>query len=114
MVKRSMEGFQDTFRVSMPALLTVSRELSVAHHIPLGNLERAFTEREVIHWAMADLDLTPDEVGDRGSATRVVKLSRMPPKKGSEAVSGSPQSLVERLINKLEALSVLDAEERKE
>jgi electron transfer flavoprotein beta subunit len=113
MVKRLSDGYVDTLRVSMPALLTVSRELSVPHHIPLGDLERAFSEGEVIRWGRADLNLSPEEVGDKGSATRVVKLSRMLPKRGGEIVTGSPQTLVERLINKLEALSILDEQDRK-
>lgn len=109
-VKRLYDGFLDTFRVNTPALLTVSQELSSPHHIPLGDLERAFSDREIIRWAMKDLNLKPEEVGLGGSATRAWKLHKAAPKRRGEVVTGSPQSLVEHLIRKLEALSILDEE----
>jgi electron transfer flavoprotein beta subunit len=108
MVKRLSDGFLHTLRVAMPALLTVSRELSIPRHLALGNLEKAFSEREVICWGRGELNLSEDEVGQRGSATWIVKLVRMPPKRKGEMVTGTPQTLVDRLMYKLEALSILD------
>jgi electron transfer flavoprotein beta subunit len=114
MVKRLHDGFLDTFRVSRPALLTVSQELSSPHHIPLADVERAFSDREIIRWGMKDLSLKPEEVGLGGSATRVRKLHKAAFKRRGEVVTGSPQSLVEHLIRKLEALSILDEENASE
>lgn len=113
MVKRLYDGFLDTLRVSLPALLTVSHELSVPHHIPLGDLEKSFSEEEVIRWGLEHLDLKEEEVGLCGSATRVWKLHKAPSKRGGDIASGSPQSLAEHLIRKLEALSIIDEEEEK-
>lgn len=113
MVKRLYDGFLDTLRVSLPALLTVSHEISVPHHIPLGNLEEAFSEGEVIRWGLEHLDLKEEEVGLCGSATRVWKLHKAEAKRGGIIVSGSPQSLAENLIRKLEALSIIDEEAEK-
>ena len=109
-VKRLDDGFLHTIRVSLPALLTVSQDLSTPHHIPFGDLEMAFSNREVIHWGLDDLDLKPEKVGFSGSATRVVKLHKSPLKRKGEVVSGAPQILVEHLLKKLEALSILDEE----
>ena len=109
-VKRFNEGFLDTLRVTMPVLLTVSQELPPLHHIPLGNLEMAFSNREITYWGLNDLNLKPEEVGFKGSTTQVAKLVKPPPRKRGEIVSGSPQTLVEHLIKKLEALSILDEE----
>ena len=44
LVKQLSDGFLNTFKVRMPALLTVSNELFVPHHISLGDLERAFSD----------------------------------------------------------------------
>ncbi|MBA7688935.1 hypothetical protein ES703_97424 [subsurface metagenome] len=81
---------------------------SACHKAP--DLERAFSDREIIRWAMKDLNLKPEEVGLGGSATRAWKLHKAAPKRRGEVVTGSPQSLVEHLIRKLEALSILDEE----
>jgi electron transfer flavoprotein alpha/beta subunit len=82
----------------------------VPHHIPLADLERAFTEQHVPRWGIKDLGLRPEEVGLAGSATRVWKLYKPPPKRKGEVISGTPQELVGHLMEKLEALSILDEE----
>jgi electron transfer flavoprotein beta subunit len=109
-VKQVSEGLIYTLRVSLPALLTVSPEVTVPHHIPMADLERAFTELKVTKWGIQELGLSPDEVGLAGSATRVWRLFKPPPKRKGEVVFGSPHDLVEQLMEKLEALSILDEE----
>ena len=110
-VKQVSDGFQNTYRVAFPALLTVSRGLNVPHHIPLGALEQAFSNGRVIQWGLKDLNLRPEEVGFRGSATTVLRLYRPPPKRKGEVVSGSSQTLAEQLVAKLVSLSILDEDE---
>jgi electron transfer flavoprotein beta subunit len=110
MVKQISDGYLNTFRVSMPALLTVSPELCRPDHIPLGALERAFSQGVIIRWGIADLDLSPDEVGFKGSATWVSRLHKPPPKRKGEILNASPQALSERIIDTLEALNILDEE----
>jgi electron transfer flavoprotein beta subunit len=110
-VKQLSDGFQNTYRVSFPALLTVSQGLNVPRHIPMGDLEQAFSKGRVIRWGLKDLDLRPDEVGLSGSATTVLRLYKPPQKRKGEIVSGSSQVLAEHLIAKLVSLSVLDEDE---
>jgi electron transfer flavoprotein beta subunit len=109
-VKQLSEGLIYTLRVSMPALLTVSQDLALPHHIPLADLENAFTGGSVLVWGLDELGLHPDEVGLRGSATRVWRLHKPPPKRKGEVLTGPVHELVELLIEKLEALSILDEE----
>lgn len=111
MVKQVSDGFLNTFRVSLPALVTVSRDLSVPDHLSLGDIERAFAARDIHVWGLPDLDLRTREVGMEGSATKVLRLYRPPPKRKGEIVSGSSEEVVERLIRKLESLSIIDEED---
>ena len=114
-VKRVSDGFLDTIKVTLPALLTVTRGLCPVRDMPLGALETAFSQKDVVRWGVDDLGLKKEEVGLEGSATRVWKLRPPPPKRKGELVSGSPQTLLDNLIRKLEALSILDEEDvRKE
>lgn len=110
-VKQLSDGFQNTYRVSLPALLTVSHGLNVPRHIPLGQLEQAFSTTRVLRWGLKDLKLRPEEVGFSGSATTVLKLYKPPQKRKGEVVSGSSQTLAEHLINKLVSLSILDEDD---
>jgi len=109
-VKQLGEGLLSTLRVTLPALLTVTHDLFPPHHIPLGDLERAFSERQVLRWGIEDLGLNPEEVGWAGSATQVWRLYKPPPRRKGEVISGTPQELVQHLVDKLEALSILDEE----
>jgi electron transfer flavoprotein beta subunit len=113
-LKRISDGFLDTLEVALPALLIVTQELCPVRDLPLGSLEMAFSEKDIIRWGIEDLDLKKEEVGIEGSATQVVKLGSPLPDREGEVVSGPPQSLVDNLIHKLEALGVLGEQNGKE
>ena len=113
-VKRLSDGFLDTIRVSLPALLAVTQELCAVRNLPLGALESAFSRNEIIRWNAETLNLKEKEVGLDGSPTRVWKLRPPPPRRGGEILSGPPEQLVENLLHKLEALSILDEEDGSE
>jgi electron transfer flavoprotein beta subunit len=110
-VKRLSDGFLETLRVNMPAVLSVSQELCSVRHLPFGAVEVAFSDRDVTQWGLEDLNLREEEVGFKGSATQVWKLQPPPPRRKGDLVTGSPQILVDHLIRKLEALSILDEED---
>ena len=110
-VKNFSDGFLDTRRVTLPALLTVSQDLCQVRDLPLGALEEAFSHKTIVQWGIHDLDLKKGEIGLEGSATRVLSLLSPPPRKEGEIITGSPQTLVDGLIRKLEALSILDEED---
>ena len=108
------DGFLDTVRADLPALLTVARELCPVKDLALGSLEEAFSNTRVIRWGRDDLGLDSSEVGFEGSATRVFRLRPPPPKREGEVVAGSAKDLCETLIHKLEALSILDEDDGNE
>ena len=113
-VKRVADGFLETIRVSLPVLVSVVQGALAVRHLRLGALEEAFSRKGIIRWGMGDLGLRRDEVGFEGSATQVWRLRPPPPRRKGEMVSGSPQILLEHLISKLEALSLLDEEDESE
>jgi electron transfer flavoprotein alpha/beta subunit len=110
LVRQVSDGFLNTFRVILPALLTVSHELSVPRFLSFGDIERAFSTGRIARWGLDDLGLEACEVGFEGSATKVLRLYRPPPKQRGEVATGSTQELVERIIHRLESLSIIDEE----
>jgi hypothetical protein len=79
---------------------------------PFGDIERAFRTGRITRWDLGDLGLEEGEVGFEGSATKVLRLYRPPPKQRGEVATGSTKELVERIIQKLESLSIIDEEEQ--
>jgi electron transfer flavoprotein alpha/beta subunit len=112
-VNRLSDGFIETVRVAMPVLLSVRRELARVRDLDLGSLEGAFSEAQIVRWGVKELELSEEEVGLKGSATQVWKLRPPAPRARGEILQGSPQILVRRLMEKLEALSMVDEEDAK-
>jgi len=110
-VTRLSDGILDSVEVTLPALLIVRHGLCPVRDLPLGALETAFTEKDIIQWGIEDLNLKKEDVGLEGSATRVRKLHPPSPKREGELVTGSPQVLVDHLLRKLEEMSILDEED---
>jgi electron transfer flavoprotein alpha/beta subunit len=100
--------------VAPPALLIVTRGLCRVPDLPLGALEEAFSRTDIVRWGLEDLGLAREEVGLEGSATRVWTLRTPPPRREGKTVSGSPADLVDHLIRRLEALSILEEADGKD
>jgi electron transfer flavoprotein beta subunit len=101
MVERSADGFLDCFEVFFPAGLSIHSSAIQPRDVGLLGIEFSFEEREVKHWNLADLGISADHVGERGSATQVLALSRMESDGKCEFLSGSAMEQVEALINRL-------------
>ena len=110
-VERLSDGFLDTVAVTLPALISVNRDLYPVRSLALGALEAAFSQGDVIRWGREELGLSEKEVGLRGSATRVQRLLPPASTRKGEIVNGSPRLLVDRLIGTLETLGFLDEED---
>lgn len=110
LVKRVSDGFEETLKVPLPALLTVTHDFCAVRDLPLGDLETAFSRKTVTRWGLQDLGLAASEVGLTGSATQVRTLHPPPPREGGKRLEGSPEELVDGLIRKLEDMSILDEE----
>lgn len=126
--RRTGGGFRTVERTPLPALITVG----VGANIPRYPTLRARLQARsapIPRWGMAELGLTPAQVGEAGSALRTVALRRPPPdlrglvdpssdlpaeerwmmaisggvrEREGALVEGSPDKLAERLVRYLE------------
>jgi len=100
-VERSADGFLDCFEVFFPAGLSIHSGANRPRDVGLLGIEVGFEERKVKHWNLADLDIPANHVGEGGSATQVLALSRVESAGKCEFLSGSAVEQVEALINRL-------------
>jgi electron transfer flavoprotein beta subunit len=112
-VKRVSDGFIETIRVSLPALISVTSDICGVSDLALGAVEEAFSGNNVRSLNIEDLGLKEDEVGLKGSVTRVRKLSTPAQRREGDMLEGKPDELLKGLMEKLEALSILDEEDGK-
>lgn len=76
-VERRLEGTREVLEAPLPALVTVDGPINEVRYAALPDMLRAM-EAQISVWTAADLGADPQDVGMRGSPTKVVR-SFVPP-----------------------------------
>jgi len=100
-VERTADHFTDRFRIAFPAALTIHSGSIQPRDIDLGRIGPVFDEEMVTFWNLRDLGLSPEQVGDAGSPTRVRSISRAAHHKTCEFLEGSPLEQADELMRRL-------------
>lgn len=72
-VKRQYEDRYHLLKVNLPCLITALSELAEPHYMTPGGIFSAYREQEVQQLHRADLDVADENIGLKGSPTRVFK-----------------------------------------
>ena len=75
LAERSMDEFIEKYELFLPAAVAVHPAAVQSRDAGLYGIEKAFGTQEFEKMSLADLDLSPDQVGDGGSATRVLSMA---------------------------------------
>lgn len=91
-VQRQLDDGIETLQADFPCALTIGRRI---HPLRLATLARhlAAQRRPILRWQAGDLGLSPEEVGLKGSPTRVVRLFAPPRPGACEFLTGSPEAI---------------------
>lgn len=100
-VERVADGFCESFAVRGPAALSIDARSFPAAPLGLAPVGAAFEEGTVDTWGLDDLRLASDRVGDAGSPTRVVSLSRHSRERTCEFLSGETDEMADELVRRL-------------
>ena len=100
-IVRRSDGFQETYRVSPPAAVTIHPISVQPRDLGLGGIGAAYDASDVEIWGLKDLDLSPESVGEAGSPTRVISLKHAHRERKCEFVEGEPDEQAEALIQRL-------------
>lgn len=106
-IERYADGFREEFKLSPPAALTIDPRSIQPRELGLFGIELAFEKGEVEKWGLAELDISPDQVGWKGSPTRVLSIKRVTREKKCEFISGTTDEQVEDLVNHLKEWGVI-------
>ena len=106
-VERIADSFIEKFELSLPAVLTIHPASVQPRDIDLAGIEPAFQEENTRIWNLSDLDLSPDQVGDAGSPTKVLSISRAERRKKCEFIKGDALEQADELIKRLTASGMI-------
>ena len=100
-VDRRADRFEEAYALSLPAALTVHPAAAKPRDAGLRGIEDAYNQGKITVWALEDVGLSPDQVGEKGSPTRLLSLT--PAKKGRKCayLSGSAEEQADALVKRL-------------
>lgn len=101
LVERRIDGFRERFELPFPSVLTIHPNALAPRDLGLSVIKGAFTEGEIQRWCLSDLGLTPSMVGEKGSPTKVLSLSRAESTKKCEFLEGTVEEQIDELIRRL-------------
>lgn len=104
--ERTLEDAFEMVEVTLPCLVTVTKEINIPRYPSLKGLLSA-KRKEVLVWSADDLSLDRKRIGLEGSPTQVIKIfTPQPPPKG-EILTGEIPEVADRLIEKLRERKIL-------
>ncbi|MFC1949324.1 electron transfer flavoprotein subunit beta/FixA family protein [Chloroflexota bacterium] len=99
-VQRMIEDGHEEIETSLPALITVTKEINVPRLPSLrGKLKAKSVDIPI--WDDKELDVDEDKVGHSGSPTRVIKIFYPQRVRSGEMLEGNPDEQVDNLISRL-------------
>lgn len=104
-VKRMIDEGHEVIQSSLPAVITVTKEINKPRLPSLRGIMKAKSVK-IPTWMLQDLGLDPEKVGLNGSFTRVVKIFAPQHGKKAEMIQGDAEAQVACLIGKLKEAGV--------
>jgi len=105
-VKRGLERGHMKVKVELPALLAVGQEINKPRLITAFGIMQA-AETDIAVWGCEDIGAELDSIGVKGSPTRIVETFQHRPKRKGKIMTGSPEEMVKKTIEKLREMGGL-------
>jgi len=106
-VKRQYEDRYDVLKAKLPVLVTALAELNVPRYMSPGGIFDAYREKEVKVWTLKDIDVNLDDIGLKGSPTKVKKSFTKGAKQAGKVYNVDPQESASIIINKMKEKFIL-------
>ncbi|MBQ3334673.1 MAG: electron transfer flavoprotein subunit beta/FixA family protein [Eubacteriaceae bacterium] len=107
-VKRIYDDRYHMVKVQMPCLITALGEMNTPRYMTPGGVFDAYREKEVKVWGLADIDVDTDNIGLKGSPTRVFKsFPKALKAPGTVVTPESPQEAADFIVEKLKEKFVI-------
>jgi len=104
--ERSLEDGCQTLTSSLPALMTVVKEIGQVR-LPSIRGKMQAKKAHISTWGAKDIFAIEEKIGFTGSATRVIKIFSPPLREGREIISGTADEQVRKLLGHLQSQGIL-------
>ena len=105
-VARTTEDGQDLVELSLPAVISVVKEINEPR-LPSLKGKMAAKKKQITKWSAADLGMDGSDTG-ANSGTKTIKVSPPPPRPSGEMIEGeTPEEIAGKLFDKLREKQVI-------
>ncbi len=100
--KREGEGGEkEIIQIPLPAIIAAQKDLNQPRYASLPGIMKA-KKKEIKNLTLSDLDLSADEVGEKGSRVKIGNYSLPPERKAGRIIEGEePAEVCEKLVKLL-------------
>ena len=101
-VKRAFEDGYQMIKVQTPCLITALKELNDSRYMNVQGIFEAFEGDKVEIWSVNDIEVDPDNLGLKGSPTKVKKSFTKGAKTAGKVFDVTPQEAAQIIVDKLQ------------
>ncbi len=106
-VKRQYEDRYHLLKAKLPVLITALSELNEPRYMSPGGIFDAFREKKVTVWTLKDLTVDMNNIGLKGSPTKVKKSFTKGAKSAGKIFNLEPQESAELIVDKMKEKFIL-------
>ncbi len=106
-IKRQYEDRYHTIKAEMPVLITALSELNKPRYMTPGGIFDAFRANNPTVWNLKDIEVDTDNIGLKGSPTKVKKSFTKGAKSAGKVFNLEPQESAELIVDKLKEKFIL-------
>ncbi len=101
-MQRIADYFLETLEMDLPGLVTVMAGRHAPRYVPLGGLQAAFAEADIVSLDAAAIGIDPERIGAKGSATKILNVFSPTEGKENIVLTGAPKRIVEQLFERFD------------
>ena len=102
-VDRVIDEFEEGYEMVLPGAIAIHPKAVDARDTALSMVEKAFNRKAFARIHLADLELSVEGMGEKGSPTKLVSMNKIKKKHKCEFIEGSPEEQADKLVKRIKA-----------
>jgi electron transfer flavoprotein beta subunit len=107
-IERIVDAWEETWQVVSPFAATIDARAFAPRPVGLVGISTVYEEAAIELWSLTDLGLKAEEVGLKGSPTRVAALEQIKRNRKCDMLEGEPQEQTAELMARLTKMGAID------
>ena len=106
-LRRTIDDWEEHWEIRRPVAVSIHPKAFKPRHIGLIGVAEAYEQSRIETLGLAEINLSPAEVGLAGSPTRVASMQTIERRRTCEMLAGEPDQQVAALVERLNESGVL-------